>query len=295
LPLDPTLGESPVSAAGLRARAFDPIVAVAARIAQNLLAWLTALFALSRRNIRPLPWRPSRLALGTFAAIGVVAVAMILIDSEFIGIEKRVPPWFRTAFNEITDFGKSGWFLWPTGLLLVALAAAHSPTLGRFGSLVIVSLVARVGFVFLAIGVPSLIVAIVKRLIGRSRPPRFSDTGPFDYLPFSWRVEYASLPSGHATSAFAAAVALGALFPRARTILWVYAILIALSRVIIAAHYPSDVIAGALAGGVGALLVRWWFAAHGLGFTVAIDGAVRAKPGPSLRRIKKIAARLVAQ
>jgi undecaprenyl-diphosphatase len=153
----------------------------------------------------------------------------------------------------------------------------------------------RVGFVFLAIGLPSLFATTIKRLIGRARPPLYHPTGPFDYLPFSWRVEYASLPSGHATTAFAAAVALGALFPGARVYLWFYAGLIALSRVVLAAHYPSDVLAGALVGACGALLVRWWFAARRLGFAVGTDGAIHALPGPSLRRLKAVARRLFGQ
>ena len=74
------------------------------------------------------------------------------------------------------------------------------------------------------------------------------------------------MPSGHATTAFAVAVAFGVLWPRLRPLLWIYAIVIALSRVVVAAHHPSDVVAGAIAGAVGALLVRDWLAARRLGF-----------------------------
>ena len=75
-------------------------------------------------------------------------------------------------------------------------------------------------------------------------------------MPFSWKVEYASLPSGHATTAFAAAVAVGALWPRTRPVMWAYALVIAVSRVVLTAHHPSDVLAGALVGALGALLVQ---------------------------------------
>jgi len=67
---------------------------------------------------------------------------------------------------------------------------------------------------------------------------------------------------------------------------------IALSRVIIAAHYPSDVIAGACVGGFGALIIRNYFAARRLGFATAPDGTVYALPGPSLRRIASAFARI---
>ena len=61
------------------------------------------------------------------------------------------------------------------------------------------------------------------------------------------------MPSGHATTAFAALVAIGAIFPQARALMWIYAVLIALSRVVVTAHHPSDVIAGAIVGAAGAL------------------------------------------
>ena len=40
-----------------------------------------------------------------------------------------------------------------------------------------------------------------------------------------------------------------------------------------------------------AVMVRNWFAARRLGFSVAADGSVRAMPGPSFRRIIKAVAR----
>ena len=133
----------------------------------------------------------------------------------------------------------------------------------------------RLGFVFTAIALPGLFVTIVKRLIGRARPFVAATTsGPI--VPFSWQVDYASFPSGHATTAFSALVAIGAIFPQARALMWIYAVLIALSRVMVTAHHPSDVIAGAMVGAVGALLVRNWFAARRLGFAVSPDGSVHA-------------------
>jgi undecaprenyl-diphosphatase len=76
--------------------------------------------------------------------------------------------------------------------------------------------------------------------------------------------------------------------------MWTYAVAIAASRVVLTAHFPSDVMAGAVVGVVGVLLVRDWFAARGLAFVLATDGLVRPLPGPSLARIKRVARQLVA-
>ena len=146
----------------------------------------------------------------------------------------------------------------------------------------------RLGFVFTAIALPGLFVTIVKRLIGRARPFVGGDD-VWAYAPFSWQPAYASMPSGHATTAFAALVAIGAICPQARALMWIYAVLIALSRVIVTAHHPSDVIAGAIVGAVGALLVRNWFAARRLGFpgrnaTASVRAAAAAQALPAHRQ-----------
>ena len=100
---------------------------------------------------------------------------------------------------------------------------------------------------------------------------------------------YAGLPSGHATTAFSVLVAFGVLWPRARPVLLVYALLIVVSRVVVTAHYPTDVLAGALVGSVGVLMVRRYFALRRLGFAFGADGVPHAYPGPSLKRLKAVA------
>ena len=264
------------------------------QIGMNLVALFTTLF----RRPRPAAVRPAwppfrRLALGTAVGLMVVAAAMIFLDGRLIGEAQRLPPWVIRTSNEITDFGKSGWFLFPIGFMLIGIAALATSELPRLTRLVLAAIAVRLGFVFVAIAVPGLFVAILKRVIGRARPLVGEDG--FVYMPFVWRADYASIPSGHGTTAFAAAVAIGALWPRARLIIWTYALLIAASRVVVTAHFPSDVIASVFCGVIGALLVRNWFAVRRLGFAVTPDGAVRTLPGPSLRRLKGVARSLFAQ
>lgn len=235
-------------------------------------------------------WRQFAWALVPLAA--AIVAAMALIDAAAIRGVARLPEWINIAFNEFTDFGRSPWFLVPFGVLYLASVLAAATQVGHFAYGVLGTLAVRFGFMFLAIGLPGLAGTLIKRVIGRVRP---SDLGPYAYEPLSWRTEYASLPSGHTTVAFAALVAVGAVVPRARAILWIYAVLIGLSRVVVSSHFPSDVIAGAAFGAFGAILVRDWFAARRLGFYIGTDGAVRLLPGPSWRRIKKVAREAVGQ
>jgi len=195
-------------------------------------------------------------------------------------------------FDFITDFGKSAWLLWPLGILFLILAAL--PTVSAMSRAVVAALMVRVGFLFIAIGAPGLTASIVKNMIGRARPGVGGSVNPSLFDPFHWTPAYAGLPSGHATAAFAALAAIGTLFPRARTALLIYALMIAVSRVVLRAHYPTDVAAGALVGIVGALLVRRWFALQRLGFSIRPDGQLVQYPGPSLRRSKSVARALLA-
>src|SRR5262249_61934498 len=103
------------------------------------------------------------------------------------------------------------------------------------------------------------------------------------YMPFSWLPAFASIPSGHATTAVAAAIAIGAIWPRTRAFMWVYAVLIMFSRVAVLAHHPSDVIASALVALVGTHLLRRWFAARRLVFR---SSDLRSPPAPSVALIK---------
>jgi membrane-associated phospholipid phosphatase len=220
----------------------------------------------------------------------VVVASMFFADERAYQLALRLPVGVVDAFYAITDFGRSGWVLVPTGALVAVIALVASPALDHMTRGVLAMVATRVGFVFLAVGVPGLFVSIIKRFIGRVRP---SAAGPFAYEPFHWRPDFASLPSGHTTTAFATLVAVGALFPRARPFLWGFALLIAVSRIAVSAHFMSDVIAGAAVGALGAWCVRDWFALRRLGFVVTRDGAVKALPGPSPGRIKRVARTLI--
>lgn len=265
------------------------------RVPSRVVAQLAAGFRLLGRPAKHVMTWPRRdvLLFRVVAGLIVTALVLVLFDARAIEAARRLPHWLIALFDVVTDFGKSGWFLWPLGIALIALAATP-PRLPKLDRLVVSAIGQRLGFLFLAIALPGLFGAIVKRLIGRARPFVTGVADPYAFSPFAWSAAYASFPSGHTTTAFAAAVAVGMLWPKTRIVMWFYAVVIAVSRVVVTAHHPTDVLAGAVLGMIGALLVQNYYAVRRLVFSVTPNGRPRAMPGPSARRLKQVARALLA-
>src|SRR6476660_6624579 len=158
----------------------------AGRRAISVLRWCVvqvagAIILIMRPPIRPyLSWvgSPGKLAAGITAFGFVFLCGMLFIDAATINAVLRLPRWIVACFNSITDFGRSGWFLWPLGVLFLVLASLP-PIITRFSQLVLATIMVRVGFLFMAIGVPGLFVTTIKRMIGRARPMVVGHVDPF--------------------------------------------------------------------------------------------------------------------
>ena len=104
------------------------------------------------------------------------------------------------------------------------------------------------------------VTAIVKVLTQRPRP--FIAAGVEPNLAFEKMLsssEMESFPSGHTSTAFAVAVSLSQLYPQGRYLFFSLACLVGFQRVITQAHYPSDVLAGAVVGSLAAWIAATLF------------------------------------
>jgi membrane-associated phospholipid phosphatase len=151
-------------------------------------------------------------------------------------------------------------------LALPLLHGASRAWLLRFGT--------HVEYVFVAVLCSNFVAEVFKYAIGRGRPFIGGKANPFNFAPFAGTEAYFSLPSAHAVTAFALAFAVGAVWLRMRPFMIAYALLIASTRLVLLAHHPSDVVAGAVIGILGAMAVRYWFAARRLGFAIRADGGI---------------------
>jgi membrane-associated phospholipid phosphatase len=107
--------------------------------------------------------------------------------------------------------------------------------------------------------------ALIRIIAGRLRPTgafpdgaRNEGANHWVFCRGFWQTSDLSFPSGHATLAFATAAALAYLSPRGRWLFYALAVGCALARVVMQAHFYSDVLVGALLGAFfGHLSARW--------------------------------------
>jgi membrane-associated phospholipid phosphatase len=96
----------------------------------------------------------------------------------------------------------------------------------------------------------TIVATTLKRLLGRARP-RSEYAGKFLGPSFGHANYRESFPSSHSACAVAYATVLAMAYPQAAITFWVLAILCAVLRYLMDAHWPSDVLAGIALG-------YWW-------------------------------------
>lgn len=111
--------------------------------------------------------------------------------------------------------------------------------------------------IFASVLSSSIVAEVIKICVGRFRPIFFEALGITGFRPFSLEWAFNSMPSGHTTATFAGLIMAGMLAPKIKPITWTLAIIVAVSRVAIGTHWPTDVILGAFIGMVAADIVKY--------------------------------------
>lgn len=123
-------------------------------------------------------------------------------------------------------------------------------------------LVARALWVPMSMAVAPTAGLVIKNVIAEPRPCRALANAPM-LLPCDAPTDF-SFPSNHTTIAAAFAVSLFLVNRRWGVLAVVFALAMAVGRVLVGAHYPHDVLAGLLLGGLvgacGLLVEKPWLA-----------------------------------
>ncbi len=110
-------------------------------------------------------------------------------------------------------------------------------------------------YICISTAVAIIIGEAIKYLLARYRPVMLFEHGFYGLHFLSTIWELNSTPSGHTLRAFSIMTSLSMLYRRFTYLFIAVAVLIGASRIIVTAHYPSDVVFGAFIGVFSALWV----------------------------------------
>jgi membrane-associated phospholipid phosphatase len=204
---------------------------------------------------RVLASRNLALGLGKGAAVaGGLAVLMEFVDRPVARrFEAHTGAVFHLA-NLLTGFGEAVWWLAPSLAVFLAARFIWRNPVSAAGGL----------FVFMSVTVSGILVDVFKCILGRARPGLWFSKGIYGFSYFKFSSAYQSFPSGHAACAAGACAALSLVLPRYR-IVWIpMGLVIGFTRVVVTAHYVSDVVAATLFSSVVVLAIRHAFLHYGL-------------------------------
>ena len=224
---------------------------------------------------RALLMYPHRAAI----AIGFGFLVMFgAIDAELSQLLREADRRFIAFFKFFANSGNSQWYLIPLALVAPCLYCiyrflAHI----RFASLYRWATEFTL-FVFVVIACSGIVTNILKVLSGRARPKLLDGWETYGFFPASLSPDFHSFPSGHSNTLFALACALALFSPRSRLVLLILAGFLASSRIVVNAHFVSDVIAGAGLAFITTLWLRDVCARRGFVFCIDRHGNRRLKP-----------------
>jgi len=229
---------------------------------RELRQFLRARKARRREPACAVEWLPFAISIFSF-----VLIALVVLDAPVGAYRRQWPDDLRSLARAVTDIGESYWYLVPTGVFILLGLMVDWRGLGRRRRWLMANWFALSGYAFVTIAGSGLIATTLKRVIGRARPKHFEEHGLLAFDNFAASASFASFPSGHATTVGAVTAIIALLFPGLRGVALIFGVALASTRILVGAHYPSDVIAGLGFGMWFAYFTALMFAGRGLIFT----------------------------
>jgi membrane-associated phospholipid phosphatase len=169
-------------------------------------------------------------------------------------------PQWRAFFESITDIGKAATFVYPGILLLIGARILFLQSLPHRIAYLYRRMADIALYLLVTMALCGLVIHSLKLVVARLRPKHLLNDAEAGFFYYGSEWTNNSFPSGHAQTIFNVAMVLTMVFPKSGYVVLPFAGFIALSRVMVSAHYPSDVLLGSFIGIIVAVLVyeRWF-------------------------------------
>lgn len=182
----------------------------------------------------------------------------IVIGIACLAVDRRAAHLFYDHVNEpffifldkTTHWAKAGHWLAAAVVAYVAAQAA----MHFWGASDALHLAVKCALAFIiSLGAGSIILHVIKLVLGRRRPRDEMEMGLYEFKPFAFDLQYNSFPSGHALTIMCVAVIASCVWPGLALVWFAIALWLGLTRAFLTAHFLSDVFIG---GGIGLIAAR---------------------------------------
>ena len=168
--------------------------------------------------------------------------------------------YLKNFFTKVTELGDSLWYFLITLLIFVVSFVGKVVEIIPSRFCFFLRNLSIFSFVYLSfVGIAT---QILKHIIGRPRPNHADFERGFDFNFFSADASFHSFPSGHSSTIFAVTLIMVLLVPRLKMFFLFFGFVIALSRVVVGAHFATDIIAGGLLALISYKIVVSIFESH---------------------------------
>lgn len=201
--------------------------------------------------------KPRAVTLLTLGVLLLCAVSHGTLDRSLaLLLDRTIDTPAENFWNDITKIGNAVPYLTACLLLYIAgrlglVLTAPEAIARRYYAASRIGLLGLVSY-----AVSGALVHAIKYSLGRMRPTLLFKDGLYGFSPFHGGWATSSFPSGHTQSIFVIATLLALLFPRMKWLFFSIAFSVGLSRLMVQAHYLSDVLFGAYIAVMSVLLVR---------------------------------------
>ena len=210
--------------------------------------------------MKPVP--AGRALAGPLAALaaataGLCVVLALWVDRPVVlWLAASTDPGIREAFRIITLLGTATPYI--VTLLAAAALAVGLSRLARFRAVRTGLLVHawNCWFVVLSCVISGAAHHALKVMVGRYRPRYLFSEDLYGFAPFTFDIARNSFPSGHTQTIVSVCLALYLVYPRFAAAYVLLALLVASSRVVVLAHFPGDVLAGAVLAACVTILLK---------------------------------------